>query len=373
MSHEKKILLIMTALFAGGAEKQYRYIMEALSESSSVSVLLLNQPIKGKEDFTRNYILQHGSIEFFQLDGDALNMAKSGRINEKLGKIRSLFLQWCWLRRYLRNHKVDAVMFTYVTQLLMVPLFNKYGIKSVFNERNTGRQVCDKGFKIKLLQKCTKVIANSEYASNYIHEKAGIDVSVYKNGVKIDSIEKKEHTAFNILVPARINRIKNQKAVADAIRLLKDRLPQSDYDRISVVFAGMIEENAYLEEIKQVIQRDSLNITIPGYVEQMSDLYEKTDLLILPSYEEGTPNVLLEAYMYRIDALVSDIPMNVSCCTDREMLFSPEDPVELAERIATVLKTKKPEAYYDNNYRYLLEHYGINQMKERYLNLFAGL
>lgn len=59
MNTDKHILLIMAVLYAGGAEKQYRYIMEALSESNKVSVLLLNKPINGNEEHTNLFISYH--------------------------------------------------------------------------------------------------------------------------------------------------------------------------------------------------------------------------------------------------------------------------------------------------------------------------
>ena len=63
----KDILLIMPALFIGGAEKQYRYIADALSEDNNVTVLLLNRPLEGQEKQTLNYIEHHRNIKYYQL------------------------------------------------------------------------------------------------------------------------------------------------------------------------------------------------------------------------------------------------------------------------------------------------------------------
>ena len=135
MDDNKSILLVMTALFAGGAEKQYRYIMEAISEENKVSVLLLNNPIIGEEDNTKKFILAHNNIRFIQLNGNALNKVRGGKNVEKFEKIRSLLIQWIWLKKNLKNNQFDVVMFSYVTQLLMVPLFNRYNVKTIFNEK----------------------------------------------------------------------------------------------------------------------------------------------------------------------------------------------------------------------------------------------
>ena len=365
-----KILLIMSALFVGGAEKQYRYIMEALSNDFNVHVLLLNKPLIGKEKHTNDYVNNHKNIVFYQLDGNALNGAKKGYIKSRLEKVKSLWLQWKWLRLYLKKNKVDIAMFTYVTQLFMVPLFNKYNVNTIFNERNTGRQICDMYFKRYLLSKCDKIICNSNYAADYVHARTGLGCEVYKNGIKIKNIDKEVHSDFNILVPARINRIKNQKVVAESMSLLKDIIPNNRYNRIHCYFAGACEDEEYLKKIKKIIDRDSLNIHVIGYVSDMDKLYKKTDLIILPSFEEGTPNVLLESYMYKIDALISKIPMNVDCCTDESIMFLPNSPEELSVKIIECINRRRSEDYFDGNYKYVVDNYGLETMKCRYKNLF---
>lgn len=363
----------MTALFVGGAEKQYRYIMEALSEKYKVHVLLLNQPLKGEESRTKKYIESHRIISFYQLNGNALNEAKKGKIQGIIGKIRALVMQWLWLKKYVFGLKIDATMFTYVTQLLMVPLLRRMGIRIVFNERNTGRQICDREFKVGLLHKCDKVICNSEFASKYIEEMTGINVTVLKNGIEIKPCLRKEHEGFNILVPARISPIKNQMIVAKALERLKTLLNEDEIALIRCTFAGSCEFQEYKTQLENEIKEHDLNIELTGFIGNMDELYATSDLVILPSYEEGTPNVLLEAYMNRIDVLASDIPMNRVCCTDDGILFSPDDDMELAQKIVGCYRTHKTQEFYDKNYNYLIDNYGINEMKRNYILLFDRL
>ena len=363
----------MTALFAGGAEKQYRYIMEAISNDFNVKVLLLNKPLEGQDEQTRAYIEKHRRIKFYQLNGNVLNKGRIGYIKLRLEKIIALFIQWRWLKKYLKHNKVDIVMFTYVTQLLMVPLFNQYGTKTLFNERNTGRQILDKFFKRYLLKKCSKIISNSKYASDYIQTKIGNNVEIYKNGIEIKTILKKSHYNFNIVVPARINKIKNQLIVVQSLLKLKSMLVNKEYSRIQCFFAGACEDEAYLKKIKEIIDKEQLNIHIMGYVSDMDSLYGNADLIILPSYEEGTPNVLLESYMYKIDALISKIPMNMDCCRDESIMFSPDNADELADKIKDCINNDRNEQYYNNNYKFLIDNYGLKSMKDRYISLFMRL
>lgn len=362
----KKIcMLIMPALFSGGAEKQYRYIMEAASDSENkVIVLLLNVPAQSEKTMTMQFIKEHPNIEFHQLDGRVMSIGKKKRLVIKYEKLRTLFMQRKWVKKFIKNNIVDVVMFSYVTQLLLVPVLKKKNIKVIFNERNTGRQICDKKFKIELLKRCDKVIANSSYAAQYIKDKTGIEVSVINNGIENKRLERKKHSGFNILVPARVTRIKNQMLIVKSLQYLNDI-------ELNVYLAGSVEDEAYYCELKDEAKRLGVQkkVEFCGYIKDMTQIYSITNLLILPSFEEGTPNVLLEAYLYGIPAIASDIPMNRDCVVNAEMLFNPDRAEELARKVRYITKEIKPEvmeAICKDNLAFVEENYSMRALKKNY-------
>lgn len=362
---KKVCMLIMPALFSGGAEKQYRYIMEAASDSGNkVIVLLLNVPAQSEKTMTMQFIKEHPNIEFHQLDGRVMSIGKKKRLAIKYEKIRTLFMQRKWIKGFMKNNTVDVVMFSYVTQLLLVPLFKKKNIKVIFNERNTGRQICDQKFKIELLKRCDKVIANSSYAAQYIKAKTGIEVSVINNGIENKRLERKKHCGFNILVPARVTQIKNQMLIIKALQYLNDI-------ELNVYLAGSVEDEAYYCELKDEAKRLGIQekVEFCGYIKDMTQIYSITDLLILPSFEEGTPNVLLEAYLYGIPAIASDIPMNRDCVVSAEMLFNPDRAEELARKVRYITKEMRSEAIEaicKDNLTFVEENYSMRALKKNY-------
>lgn len=364
-------MLIMPALFSGGAEKQYRYIMsEIVDEHRRVVVLLLNLPLQGEEKSTRAFIENHSNIEFHQLDGNVLNCNTESKLSVYIAKVCALLKQRRWVKDYLKQNNVDIVMFSYVTQLILTPLFNRYNVKVVFNERNTGRQICDKEFKINLLKKCFKVIANSKYAADYIKKKTGLNVEVFNNGIVEKHIEHIAHKFFVVTVPARITRIKNQMLVLEALNLLSDK------NRIRIRFAGSTEDEQYEQELKTYIENHGLQeiVEFLGYINDMKSVYGQTDLLVLPSFEEGTPNVLLESYMYRILPLASNIPMNKDCCIFEHLLFDPNDPKMLAQKIELAVKGMLFEdinTVLDKNESYVHSEYSMKNLKQKYSQLLS--
>lgn len=361
---KKTCMLIMPALFSGGAEKQYRYIMNEVSSSENrVIVLLLNFPAESEKEITEKFIENHPNIEFYQLDGRVMSVGKKS-LTVKYEKLKCFFKQEKWIRKFLKENEVDVVMFSYVTQLLLVPIFKRHGIKVVFNERNTGRQICDKKFKKALLNNCDRVVANSKYAAQYVKNATGIDVAVINNGIEDRKLEKEEHSGFNVLIPARITRIKNQMVVVKALQYLID-MP------IKVYLAGGIEDQGYFDELRTESEKLQIidKIEFCGYVKNMPQLYAITDLVVLPSYEEGTPNVLLEAYLYRIPAVASNIPMNRDCVVNSEMLFKTDNSQELAEKIRYVarkMKTEDIEEICEENLSFVKENYSMEALKKRY-------
>lgn len=368
-----KVLLIMSALFAGGAEKQYRYIMEALSDCFDVEVLMVNKPLKGMEEITNKFITEHSNIKFIQLKGNSLNNEKKGKIVKNISKVKTLIIQYLWLHKNLHKGQINVVMFSYVTQLLMTDYFIKNNIKIVFNERNTGRQICDKKFKISLLKKCNKVVCNSISASKYINEKTGIKVDVINNGIEVKSISKKKHTGFNIIVPARVNAIKNQMVVIKALEKLREYVNEETYEKIECAFVGTIEDDKYALMMKNAISRLGVNVKFLGFKNNIDEFYEVCDLIILPSYEEGTPNVLLEAYMYGLRCLVSNIETNKDCSLSDDILFNPDNPEELAFKIYLIVKEKGIPNSMEAELNYVLGSYGIPMMKDNYKRVINSL
>lgn len=365
------LLIIVSSLYCGGEEKQYRYVIDSLAnEEKSIVVLMLNHPMKSAEEANRLFIESHTNVEFIQLNGDAINSVSNGGIAVKAAKIKNVLSLYFFLKKYLKHNNVDRVMFSHVIPLLMVPLFSKYGVKTIFNERNTGRQVCDRKFKIKLLERCHKVVANSSFAANYIENRTGKSVEVFNNGIEISTIERKPHENFNIVVPARIIPIKNQLVVLKAINNLEER------NGIKLIFAGAVRDRSYFQQLERYVEEHDImdSVSFLGHVDVMERIYETADMVVLPSYEEGTPNVLLEAYMYQIPILVSNIPMNKSCALNDDILFHPDDDLELAHKIEQFVigSAKVDSNEMAQRFRYVEENYEMAKLKQNYKNLLIS-
>ena len=69
--------------------------------------------------------------------------------------------------------------------------------------------------------------------------------------------------------------------------------------RAALAFAGRIENQAFVEKLLRVVSDEGLQerVLFAGELlpEELRDWYAASDVVILPSYSEGLPRVLLEA------------------------------------------------------------------------------
>ncbi|MFT3946635.1 MAG: glycosyltransferase family 4 protein [Agriterribacter sp.] len=80
------------------------------------------------------------------------------------------------------------------------------------------------------------------------------------------------------------------------------------YNNIKLLIAGpIIPENPFSPEFMERLNNDA-RIIFMGEVSDIVPVYAIADILVLPSFREGLPNVLLEAAALEVPVIASDIP-----------------------------------------------------------------
>ena len=84
------------------------------------------------------------------------------------------------------------------------------------------------------------------------------------------------------------------------------------------------------------------NIRYLGHVDDMPALLNKMDVVVLPSYREGTPKILLEAAAASLPIIATDVPGCREVVIDGEngILIKPKDPSAIADAILQLYKDK---------------------------------
>jgi glycosyltransferase involved in cell wall biosynthesis len=133
----------------------------------------------------------------------------------------------------------------------------------------------------------------------------------------------------------RIVRDKGVMELAGAWNRLREEFPQ-----LVLVLVGPFEpQDAIPDETRDLLGRDS-RVRSLGYVADTAPLYKMMDIVVLPTYREGFPNVLLEAGAMRLPVVATRIPGCVDAVVDgiSGLLVEPRSIDELADAIRRYLQ-----------------------------------
>ncbi len=110
--------------------------------------------------------------------------------------------------------------------------------------------------------------------------------------------------------------------------------------RIEGLQALIIGDGQELENLQQFCRENGMaeDVIFTGHVTNVGDYYRLIDLLVIPSYSEGLPNVLLEAMALGVPVVSTKVGAVGEVLQGmEENMVTPGDHYALAERISTFL------------------------------------
>lgn len=113
-----------------------------------------------------------------------------------------------------------------------------------------------------------------------------------------------------------------------------------------------------------------------GYVDNIAEIMEQVDIVVLPSYREGTPKVLLEAAACGLPIVTTDVPGCREIIEDKVngYMVPARDPVALGEAIYRLLQSAEDRAQMgQEGRRKVLEEFDENIVIKKTLDVYAEL
>ncbi len=104
--------------------------------------------------------------------------------------------------------------------------------------------------------------------------------------------------------------------------------------RFMVIGTGMEDTNSELMQLMSEQEIDSAHVTLLGERRDLPEVYPGLDLLVLASYREGTPNVLLEAMSCGVTVVATEVGDVQRIIQDPRRTCAPHSVTELA-RVTT--------------------------------------
>jgi glycosyltransferase involved in cell wall biosynthesis len=294
-----KVLFVLPSLSMGGLQKSGLVTVRALQ----------------KVGFDVDLCLLYSGSHFFSEVG---NLVVYSPANQSKNVIIKWVQVWWHVLRSVNQSKANKVIVFgryYGATTALALLFNRK-IQLWISERNSPQfrmsaayeRFCDVLF---MLRAPYGVLAQTKYAAifqkgRYPNSKVVVFPNVFESerdsdNVVIDSFQLEDYTvgkdgqngeegAIVFLVAGRFN---------DALKGIPDVLEaflRTDNGKVKLLIAGgSLGEDKAVDAVIERYRDSSTDIVFLGKVEDMSLVYSRADIFILPSNSEGFPNALVEA------------------------------------------------------------------------------
>ena len=220
----------------------------------------------------------------------------------------------------------------------------------------------------------THVVANSAaVATDALRQEhlPSRKLSVIRNGIPKVFFEAAEPAALPrdrpvVLCLASFRPCKGHRVLLDAAALLaRDGLP------VTLVLVGEGGDRASIEERAAELALKALFL---GERDDVSELLAVADVAVLPSFEEGLSNAVLEAMAAGCPVVATDVGGNAEALGETGLLVPPRDASALAAGIAAVLRDRERAADLAAAARERAQReFSVDTMVERHIGLYESL
>lgn len=353
------MLCLIDSLGAGGAQRQMVGLASFLRERGYDVVVAFYH----FEMFYADYLISKGVPYVY------------------LKKAEQNSLRLFQIAKYIRNENPDVVISYLDTPNIcacFARMFNR-GFKLITSERNTSQRTEKKEqIRFNFFRMADFVVPNSYSQAEYINKtfpflsKKVVSIPNFVDLVYFTPpIEKKRTDIPMVMVVASIWESKNTLGFIEAVGMLKAK----DY-KFHVNWYGKDVSNIdYFNTCQQKI----VELGVGDYLElkektaQIRDRYQDANYFCLPSFHEGTPNVICEAMACGLPIACSDVCDNSRYVTDGEngFLFNPKDTSSITNALEKLLSldVNEYDAYCRCSRQRAMHNFSMERFVESYIKL----
>lgn len=356
-----KILLFIDSLGAGGAQRQL----------VGLAKMLLDRGFRVK-------VCSYHEVDFYKSDLD-----DAGVPNEIIAGAASPRWRMLLVRRYIKRERPDWVIAYLETPSLIASAIRLMGVrfKLLVSERNTTQVVgTNERVRFFLYRWADAIVPNSYSQERWMLEHypwMKSKITTITNFVDLDRfqfVEHRRHLVPEIIVVASVWASKNTLGFIKALAILKNREV-----RCHVSWYGIAETHQdYLDECEKLISKSGVSdyIDLLPKTNEIVNKYQESDYFCLPSFYEGTPNVICEAMASGLPIICSNICDNSHYVIEGEngVMFNPHEPDSIADGIQRLLLQSDSEFQsFGVKSRNVIEEISSPQrFIEKYMNILSG-
>ena len=317
---KNKILLFIDSIGPGGAQRQLVGLACMLKQSG----------------YMINVVVYH-NIPFFKAKLDEFSISY-----DIIEETNSILKRALGFNRFVKRLKPNVVISFLESPSIIASIWKMLGMRYflIVSERNTNLTLSIKDRIRFWLFRFSDVIVSNSYSqhrfieTHYPNYKDKNEVIV--NFVDTDYFKPIKNTKSigkKIIVVASIWESKNTLGMIEAVRILKERQV-----KVNIIWYGIDSEiTPYVRKCLDLIEKYRLGemISLLSKTQQILQKYQDSDYFCLPSFYEGTPNVLCEAMACGLPVICSNVCDNGKYVVEGEngFLFDPKDPNDIANKI----------------------------------------
>ncbi len=363
-----RILFVAEALHAGGAERQFVYLMNQL-----VGL--------GHEVFLYTWY----PSDFYQEKDIPGVTWKKGR---RIFKFDPFLL--ISIYNFAALHKVKVIQGVLDNGNLYAFLvgFLRSQLAKVYLSERSGKRILPRTvaiYKPYIHKKAGLTLANSNSGARFLDELgvSGHKIRVIRNSFDLNKFKflpaekerlrnelglDKKH--FYVIAVGRITPLKNQLGIAEAAGILRH------HENIRWVFVGK-GGNSYQNEVEEFLEQNNLKSLVeirPASIDIMK-YYQAADLGVLFSDYEGSPNAPLEAMLCGLPFICSNVGDIEHYANSLLRVIEPKNVGELAQAVSEQLSTSTSQRSKNQKEGLTTLHklgLDVNRMADEYYNYYTG-
>lgn len=326
----RKILCFIDNLGAGGAQRQLVGLTRMLAE--------------------RKYTLEvctYQNNNFFK-ENIETECIKCVQIGDEFTPKWKLFRM---LYKHFKESKPDVVISYLERPSMIACALRMLGLKYrlIVSERNTNTSFSKQDWlRFQMFRIADYVVPNSHSQAGFIKEHCSflsrktVTITNFCSFLDFKPEKRERKSVPEIIVAASIWPPKNTIGFLDAVNILSKK-----ECKFHVSWYGLVDESPYYNECRDKINDLGLSdyISLLPKTKKLAEKYREADYFCLPSFYEGTPNVLCEAICMSLPSICSNVCDNPIYVKDGEngFLFNPKDPDDIALQIEKLLSIDDAE------------------------------
>ena len=187
---------------------------------------------------------------------------------------------------------------------------------------------------------------------------------ILSSGINIkcfEHIKYSQSSKLNFLFLSRMLLDKGLNELKDATALLREQTTN-----FTLTLAGEVDKGNP-QSVSEVWLEKSFDYPYCewiGYVEDVISLFEKVDVVILPSYHEGLPHCIIEALASSKPIITTDVPGCREVIHENGILIKPKDSNALFKAMREMINSDKLKIWSENSFK-LASKFDINLVNKQ--------